>query len=97
MIQITEMEIAMKLLTVTIPSYNSQEYMRHAIESVLVGGEDIEILIVDDGSSDNTLSIAQDMNRNFLRLYERFTKKTEDMDRLSIPVFKTQPDCSSKY
>ena len=36
------MEIAMKLLTVTIPSYNSQEYMRHAIESVLVGGEDIE-------------------------------------------------------
>lgn len=52
------MEIVMKLLTVTIPSYNSQEYMRHAIESVLVGGEDIEILIVDDGSSDNTLSIA---------------------------------------
>ena len=55
----------MKLLTVTIPSYNSQEYMRHAIESVLVGGEDIEILIVDDGSSDNTLSIAQEYEQKF--------------------------------
>ena len=59
------MEIAMKLLTLTIPSYNSQEYMRHAIESVLVGGEDIEILIVDDGSSDNTLSIAQEYEQKF--------------------------------
>lgn len=48
----------MKLLTVTIPCYNSQEYMSHAIDSALAGGEDVEILIVDDGSSDNTLSIA---------------------------------------
>lgn len=48
----------MKLLSVTIPCYNSQEYMKHAIESALAGGEDVEILIVDDGSSDNTLSIA---------------------------------------
>ena len=39
----------MKLLTITIPCYNSQDYMRHAIESALAGGKDVEILIVDDG------------------------------------------------
>lgn len=50
----------MKLLTVAIPCYNSQEYMKHAIESVLVGGEDIEILIVDDGSKDDTARIADE-------------------------------------
>lgn len=50
----------MKLLTVAIPCYNSQEYMKHAIESVLVGGEDIEILIVDDGSKDDTAKIADE-------------------------------------
>ena len=51
----------MKLLTVTIPCYNSAEYMSKAIESVLTGGEDVEILIVDDGSQkDETPRIADD-------------------------------------
>ena len=40
----------MKLLTITVPCFNSESYMHHCIDSLLVGGEDIEILIVDDGS-----------------------------------------------
>lgn len=48
----------MKLLTFTIPCYNSQDYMEHCIESILPGGEDVEILIVDDGSTDRTAEIA---------------------------------------
>ena len=55
----------MKLLTVTIPCYNSQEYMEHAIQTALTGGEAIEILIVDDGSSDNTLSIAKEYEKKY--------------------------------
>ena len=50
----------MKLLTFTIPCYNSQDYMRHCIESILPGGEDVEILIVDDGSKDDTAAIADE-------------------------------------
>jgi len=51
----------MKLLTVAIPCYNSAEYMSKAVESVLAGGEDVEILIVDDGSTrDETPRIADD-------------------------------------
>lgn len=48
----------MKLLSITIPSYNSQDYMEHCIESLLPGGEDVEIIIVDDGSTDRTAEIA---------------------------------------
>ncbi len=48
----------MKLLTVAIPCYNSEGYMNHAIETALVGGEDVEIIIVDDGSTDGTKQIA---------------------------------------
>ena len=48
----------MKILTVTIPCYNSQDYMKKCIESILPGGEDVEILIVDEGSSDKTAEIA---------------------------------------
>jgi len=50
----------MKLLSVAIPCYNSAEYMSHAIETVLTGGNDIEIIIVDDGSKDDTRKIADE-------------------------------------
>lgn len=49
-----------KLLTVTVPCYNSSEYMRKCIKSLLAGGEDMEIIIVNDGSTDETLSIARE-------------------------------------
>ena len=48
----------MKLLTVTVPCYNSQDYMENCIKSLLVGGEKVEIIIIDDGSNDNTGAIA---------------------------------------
>lgn len=48
----------MKLLTVTVPCYNSQAYMEKCIDSLLVGGERVEIIIIDDGSKDDTGRIA---------------------------------------
>lgn len=49
----------MKLLTIAIPCYNSEEYMENSIHSALIGGSDVEILVIDDGSSDRTLEIAK--------------------------------------
>lgn len=51
----------MKLLSVVVPCYNSQDYMRHCVETLLTGGEEIEILIVDDGSKDGTAAIADEL------------------------------------
>ncbi|MEK3868915.1 MULTISPECIES: glycosyltransferase family 2 protein [unclassified Paenibacillus] len=50
----------MKLLSVVIPCYNSQDYMRYCIESLLPGGERVELLIVNDGSTDRTGQIADE-------------------------------------
>ena len=50
----------MKLLTIAIPCYNSEAYMDKAIESLLPGGEDVEIIIVNDGSKDRTAEIGQE-------------------------------------
>lgn len=50
----------MKLLSIVVPSYNSQEYLRNCVESLLPGGEAVEILIVNDGSSDDTPKIADE-------------------------------------
>ena len=41
----------MKLLSVAIPCYNSAAYMRNCIESLLPGGDEVEILIVDEALS----------------------------------------------
>lgn len=51
----------MKLLSIVVPCYNSENYMRKCIESLLVGGEDVEIIIVNDGSTkDRTAEIADE-------------------------------------
>lgn len=49
----------MKILSIAVPCYNSAAYMENCVNSLLVGGEDVEILIVNDGSQkDNTAEIA---------------------------------------
>lgn len=65
----------MKLLTITIPCYNSEEYMSHAIESALVCGDELEILIVDDGSSDNTLKIAKQYEEKYPNIVRAIHKE----------------------
>lgn len=50
----------MKLLSIGIPSYNSEGFMRKCIESLLPGGEEVEIIIVNDGSKDGTAAIADE-------------------------------------
>lgn len=54
-----------KLLTIAIPCYNSQGYMRHAVDSLLHVQEGLEILIIDDGSTDDTALIADDYARRY--------------------------------
>ena len=48
----------MKLLTITVPCYNSEAYMEKCIDSLLVGGERVEVIIINDGSKDRTGEIA---------------------------------------
>lgn len=53
----------MKLLSFAVPCYNSAEYMEKCIDSLLKGGDDVEIIIVDDGSTDDTPKIADRLVR----------------------------------
>lgn len=48
----------MKLLTVTIPCYNAAAYMERCLKSIVGGGDELDVIIVDDGSTDETGRIA---------------------------------------
>lgn len=47
-----------KLVTFAVPCYNSEAYMDHCVETLLEGGDDVEIILVNDGSKDRTGEIA---------------------------------------
>lgn len=55
----------MKILSFAVPCYNSEAYMRKCIDSLLIGGDDVEIIIVDDGSKDGTAAIADEYQEKF--------------------------------
>ena len=55
----------MKTLTVVVPCYNSADYLPRCVDSLLPGGDDVEILLVDDGSSDATGTMADEYARRF--------------------------------
>ena len=51
----------MKIITFAVPCYNSAEYMERCVDSLLKGGDDIEIILIDDGSTkDNTPQICDE-------------------------------------
>jgi glycosyltransferase involved in cell wall biosynthesis len=55
--------MSIPMVTVLMPAFNAEKYIREAIESVLVQTfSDFELLIVNDGSTDNTGKIIRDFN-----------------------------------
>ena len=55
----------MKYISFVVPCYNSEEYMEKCIKSLLIGKDDVEIIIIDDGSKDNTGKIADKYQKKY--------------------------------
>lgn len=58
-------------ITFVVPCYNSAGYMRRCIDSLLVSDHNIEIIIVNDGSTDGTGAIADEYaqkHQDFVRV-----------------------------
>lgn len=65
----------MKYITFAIPCYNSQDYMRRCIDSLLPGGDDVEILIINDGSADATAEIADEYEKVYPNIVKAVHKE----------------------
>lgn len=60
-------KIMNKVLTIVIPAYNMEEYVGRCLKSVALSDlkDDLEVLVINDGSKDSTLSIARDFEDRF--------------------------------
>jgi glycosyltransferase involved in cell wall biosynthesis len=63
-----------KTLSIVVPCYNSADYMRRGLDTLVIGGDEVEILIVDDGSSDATGLIASDYEQRYPGIVRAITK-----------------------
>lgn len=55
----------MKHLTITVPCFNSEQYLKRCLDSLVAGGNEVEIIVVNDGSTDHTGEIAEQYCRQF--------------------------------
>lgn len=63
------MNCNMKAISIVMPTYNASKYVAEAIDSVLQQSfEDWELLIIDDGSTDNTVDIIHSYTDSRIRL-----------------------------
>lgn len=53
------METPQPIVTFVVPSYNAADYLERSVRSILAAPGDFEVLIVDDGSQDDTLALAR--------------------------------------
>lgn len=62
------------LISICMPNYNYEKYIREAIESVLSQTyQNFEIIIVDDNSTDNSIGVIKSYNDPRIKLYQNET------------------------
>lgn len=68
-----------KLLSIIIPAYNMEQYLRHALESCIVQDEELkktyEVIVVNDGSKDTTSIIAEEYARKYRNIFRVINKE----------------------
>ena len=73
------------LLSVIIPNYNKQKYLQECIESVIRQSyKQIEIIIVDDCSTDNSREIILELAQKYASIRPIFQEKNGGVSHLSL-------------
>lgn len=53
-----------RIVSIVVPVFNAQKYIKECIESIINQTyKDIQVIIVDDGSTDNSLKICEELKK----------------------------------
>lgn len=66
-----------KILSIIIPSYNMEKYLPYCLDSLLVHShqEELEVLVINDGSTDNTYGVASKYARAYPDVFHIIDKE----------------------
>lgn len=66
-----------KVLTIAVPTYNAEKYLRDNLDSFCIPElfSDLEVLIINDGSTDHSLEIAEEYVKRYPGTYKLISKK----------------------
>lgn len=81
-----------KILSVIIPTHNMEKYLEHCLQSLLIKKKEIleyvEVWIVDDDCSDNSMNIAQKFVHSYPSLYQIFVNPGGNYGTCHNKMFK---------
>jgi len=67
-----------KILSIIIPTYNMQKYLRHCLDSLLVSDDmmgQLEVLVINDGSKDDSSKIAHEYEIRYPNIFRVIDKE----------------------
>lgn len=65
-----------KLLSVIVPVYNTEKYLKKSLDSIINASiDDMEILVINDGSTDNSETIIEEYEKNYPEIIRYIKKK----------------------
>ena len=86
------------LVSVIIPAYNHQKYVQETIESVINQTyQNLELIIIDDGSKDNTWQKIQEILENCKKRFNNLVVQKQQNQGTSIVLNKALTLCKGKY
>ena len=86
------------LVSVVIPCFNHESFVRDSIQGVINQSyQNIELIIIDDGSDDDSVQIIQDISKECKKRFVRFEFRHRPNKGLSATLDEALEWCQGKY
>ena len=86
------------LVSVLIPAYNHEQYVKSTIQSILMQDyPEIELIIIDDGSMDNTLQIIKEMRDECEKRFTRVDISTQENQGTCVTLNRLISKAAGEY